>query len=265
MKQIFRILTCLLVVLLLTCCLSISIAETVGEKNALRTAKSYLSYTGFSYSGLISQLEFEGYTHDEAVYAADHCGADWKANALITAKAYLSYTGFSYVSLINQLEFEGYTHEEAVYAADICFERTSTPPDSTSKSTPAPTLTTTTPAISSFSGDFSHYSFNELIALQSALNSALWASDGWQKVTVPAGVYVVGEDIPAGHWTIAETENSYFRVYKNMYNGDLTGLLYYSDLDGAENIKLYDGNYIEIRYHSVVFTPYSSGLGFVFN
>ena len=41
---------------------------TTGQKNALQKAHSYLAYTAFSYNGLVDQLEFEGFTHDEALY-----------------------------------------------------------------------------------------------------------------------------------------------------------------------------------------------------
>lgn len=262
MKHTVKLLVFLLIANILTFMAFPGFAATSGEKNALRTANSYLSFMGFSYTGLISQLEVEGYTHSEAVYAADNCGADWNANALRTAKSYLSFMGFSYTRLIEQLEHDGYTHNEAVYAADVCFERVATQtstPTPTTKPTPTPTATSVF-----FSGDFSQYSFQELKDLQSAMNKALWASNGWQKVTVPAGVYIVGEDIPAGHWTISETNDSYFRVYKSMKDGDLTGLMYYSDLNEPVNIKLYDGNYVEIRDYSIIFTPYTSGLGFIF-
>ena len=93
---------------------------TTGQKNALRSAKNYLSFTAFSYEGLIAQLEFEKYSYDEAVFAADYCGADWNEQALKSAKNYLSFTAFSYTGLIKQLEFEKYTTEQATYAADNC-------------------------------------------------------------------------------------------------------------------------------------------------
>ena len=44
---------------------------TSGQENALRSAESYLSMSGFSRSGLIDQLEFEGYTRSQAEYGAD--------------------------------------------------------------------------------------------------------------------------------------------------------------------------------------------------
>jgi len=72
----------------------------------------------FSYKGLIEQLEFEQYSHEDAVYAANNCGADWNEQAAKKAKDYLSIMAFSKASLIEQLEFEGFTHEQAVYGAE---------------------------------------------------------------------------------------------------------------------------------------------------
>ncbi|NQT66979.1 MAG: Ltp family lipoprotein, partial [Actinobacteria bacterium] len=75
----------------------------------------YLAYTPFSYSGLVEQLKFEGYTHEEAVYGVDKCGADWKEQAALKAEDYLDYSSFSRTGLIEQLEFEGFTREQAEY------------------------------------------------------------------------------------------------------------------------------------------------------
>lgn len=93
---------------------------TTEQKNALKSAKNYLSFSAFSYEGLINQLEFEQYTHEDAVFAADNCGADWNEQALKSAKNYLDFSAFSYKGLIKQLEFEKYTKEQATYAADHC-------------------------------------------------------------------------------------------------------------------------------------------------
>lgn len=91
---------------------------TTGERNALSKAKDYLRYAAFSYSGLIEQLEYEGFTNSEAVYGADNCGADWDEQAVLKAAEYLDFTSFSRQGLIEQLEFEGFTHEQAVYGAE---------------------------------------------------------------------------------------------------------------------------------------------------
>lgn len=95
-------------------------SATVGEKNALRKAYSYLDFTAFSYTGLIDQLKFEGFTDGEAAYAVKNCGADWFYQAQKKAVSYLDFSAFSYSGLIDQLEYEGFTSEQAIYAADNC-------------------------------------------------------------------------------------------------------------------------------------------------
>ena len=93
---------------------------TLGMSNALKSAKKYLSYSAFSYTGIIEQLEYEGYSTEEATYAADNCGADWYEQAAAKAESYLEYSAFSYTGLIEQLEYEGFSTEEATYAVDNC-------------------------------------------------------------------------------------------------------------------------------------------------
>lgn len=89
-----------------------------GMRNALKAAGNYLSLMPFSHSGLIEQLEFEGYSNSEATYAADNCGANWNEQAARKAKDYLDIMPFSRSGLIEQLEFDGFTHEQAVYGVD---------------------------------------------------------------------------------------------------------------------------------------------------
>lgn len=90
-------------------------SPTTGEKNALRSAREYLSFSAFSYTGLIKQLEYEGYSTEEATYAADNCNANWNEQAAKSAKEYLDMSSFSRQELINQLIYEGYTQEQAEY------------------------------------------------------------------------------------------------------------------------------------------------------
>ena len=92
--------------------------ETVSQRNALRQAKSYLAYTAFSYPGLISQLEYEGYSNADATYGADNSGVDWYEQAAKKAQDYLNYTAFSRGGLISQLEYDGFTQSQAEYGAD---------------------------------------------------------------------------------------------------------------------------------------------------
>lgn len=88
---------------------------TLGQKNALSKAKSYLSHQSFSYKRLIEQLEYEQFSHEEATYGADNCGADWNEQAAKKAKSYMSNSSFSKKRLIEQLEYEGFTKEQAEY------------------------------------------------------------------------------------------------------------------------------------------------------
>lgn len=86
-----------------------------GEKNALEMAKNYLEIMPFSYNGLIKQLEYEQFTHKEAVYGADNCGADWNQQATDLAQNYIDLMPFSRDELIDQLISEGFTQEQAEY------------------------------------------------------------------------------------------------------------------------------------------------------
>ena len=90
---------------------------TLGEKNALSSAKDYLDSMAFSYKGLIKQLKYEGYSTSEATYAADNCDADWNEQAAKAAKDYINSMSFSKSGLIRQLEYEGYTKKQAQYGA----------------------------------------------------------------------------------------------------------------------------------------------------
>ena len=47
---------------------------TMGQKNALEKAKSYLRVSSFSYDGLIHQLEFNGFTKEQAEYGVTKVG-----------------------------------------------------------------------------------------------------------------------------------------------------------------------------------------------
>lgn len=91
------------------------LTETMGQKNAVRKALSYLDYSAFSYSGLINQLEYEGFSTEDATYGADNCGADWNEQAARKAQDYLDYSSFSRDGLIDQLKYEGFTAEQAEY------------------------------------------------------------------------------------------------------------------------------------------------------
>ena len=72
----------------------------------------------FSREGLIEQLEYEGFSNEDATYGADNSGADWMEQAAKSAESYLDFTSFSRQGLIEQLEYEGFTEEQAIHGAD---------------------------------------------------------------------------------------------------------------------------------------------------
>jgi len=86
---------------------------TLAQENAVGKATSYIEYQAFSRSGLISQLEFEGYGTEDATFAVDTIAPDWNAQAAAKAKSYLEYQSFSRDGLYDQLIFEGFADTEA--------------------------------------------------------------------------------------------------------------------------------------------------------
>ncbi len=90
---------------------------TAGQENALGKAEDYLSFSAFSRSGLIEQLEFEGFTTADATWAVDNLAVDWNEQAAKKAEDYLSFSSFSRSGLIDQLMFDGFTREQAEHGA----------------------------------------------------------------------------------------------------------------------------------------------------
>ena len=132
--------------------------------------------------------------------------------------------------------------------------------------------------------DISRLSYEELVQLKDQINIAMWKSQEWQEVTVPIGVWTVGEDIPVGHWSISLSPTASARwasiKYCDMLNeaGTDAGNQFFCDiyayLDVAApdndrypqtiDLDLKPNTYIIIGNASVVFTPYAGkpSLGF---
>ena len=96
---------------------------TAAQRNAVRSANSYLQLSGFSRQGLIDQLSSEfgdKYSVGDATVAVDSLSTDWNAQAARSAVSYLELSGFSCQGLIDQLSSEfgdKYTVEQATYGA----------------------------------------------------------------------------------------------------------------------------------------------------
>ena len=97
-------------------------AATVSERSqAASMAKSYLRSQGFSKSGLVEQLEYEGFGRSAAIYGATHAGANWLTQAVRVAKSYLRSQAFSPSGLREQLEYEGFSHYQAAYGVSRAY------------------------------------------------------------------------------------------------------------------------------------------------
>lgn len=131
--------------------------------------------------------------------------------------------------------------------------------------------------------DISGLSFDELVALKDRINLAIWKSKEWQEVLVPQGIWKVGEDIPAGSWTV-RCAAAFTAVIE--YGPDLdtagTNIDYstrrgrctlespdYRHYEKNVSIEQYsftvnDGEYIQIVNCDLIFTPYAGkpDLGF---
>lgn len=90
--------------------------ESASQQEAREMAKDYVDTIAISRTALIEQLEDQGFSHADAVYAV--AAFDWHEQAVRMARDYLDL-GSSRRALIHQLEFEGYSHADAVYAVDV--------------------------------------------------------------------------------------------------------------------------------------------------
>lgn len=87
-------------------------AYTLVQQNAISSAQNYLSFTGFSRTGLIGQLEYEGFSTEDATFGVDNAGADWNAEAAEKAAQYLEFTSFARQGLYDQMAYEGFLPAE---------------------------------------------------------------------------------------------------------------------------------------------------------
>ena len=89
--------------------------ETLSQENARKLAQSYLSVLSFSREGLISQLQYEGFSRFDATYGVDATPTNWNEQAAKKAREYLDVSAFSRDGLYDQLIYEGFTPIQARY------------------------------------------------------------------------------------------------------------------------------------------------------
>jgi len=88
---------------------------SMEQRNAISKAQNYLKLTAFSRSGLIKQLEFEGFSNESSTFAVDNITVDWNEQAAKQAQNYLNLTSFSRSGLMDQLKYEGFSDTEVEY------------------------------------------------------------------------------------------------------------------------------------------------------
>lgn len=133
--------------------------------------------------------------------------------------------------------------------------------------------------------DISGLSYNELVQLKDHINLAMWNSQEWQEVTVPAGVWEVGKDIPEGHWSITlgaedQLTNIVYTDILDEYKKDVgygwkgwhgslcnkvnkDGSVKWPEYPREADIDMKSGMYF-INQVPVVFTPYTGKPGLSF-
>lgn len=93
-------------------------------------------------------------------------------------------------------------------------------------------------------------SYDQLVSYRDALNLAIWNSQEWQEVTVPQGLYKIGEDIPAGHWTfaIADIGGVPYLQYGNKLEGNKKEVSFMGDIYYAEQLRGPDSSYYDPKH-----------------
>ena len=127
--------------------------------------------------------------------------------------------------------------------------------------------------------DLSALTWEELLELKAQITMEQLSRDEWEEVEVHQGVYKVGEDIPAGKWTITcKTGYScYFEFGEHLdddghsvsWSGTHDLVYVYKDAgsDGKQTEYTFDavdGYYIVIDHAPATFTPFTGkrDLGF---
>ena len=119
--------------------------------------------------------------------------------------------------------------------------------------------------------DLSNLSYTELEALEKQIIAEMVSRPEYKEVTVPLGVYKVGEEIPAGKWTISGLKDSGI-VYWGKgideygveipYNRMIADFTHW-DEDDSIDWDLVEGTYIAVTISPVKFSPYiPKSLGF---
>ena len=113
--------------------------------------------------------------------------------------------------------------------------------------------------------DISNLTNEELVALNVAIIEKLIDSGYLKEVTVPAGLYTVGKDIPAGSYMVKNTDKGSWGDDVNIYTDGIVSSfgydMHFSLTEGeTAKVELKDGYVIELE-KTCIFSRFT-GLGF---
>ena len=128
-----------------------------------------------------------------------------------------------------------------------------------------------TPIARAESVDLSTLSYEELITLNTQIQTEIMSRPEFKTVLVPPGAYKVGDEIPAGKWKITATEGMcevYWGKTLDQYGVKIPYSSRIDDLDdwrskSSVTWNLVEGTYIVVNRNAVTFTPATTvNLGF---
>lgn len=120
--------------------------------------------------------------------------------------------------------------------------------------------------------DLSALSYEQLTALENRIIQEMVSRPEYKEVIVPLGTYKVGEDIPAGKWTLSGLKDDAGIVYwgKGLdeygveipFNMKIADFAHFGEEDSI-SWELVEGTYIVVTIGAVKFSPYiPKSLGF---
>ena len=109
--------------------------------------------------------------------------------------------------------------------------------------------------------DFSDWTYDQLVVLQHYITAEIMSRPEWKEVTIPAGSWIVGVDIPAGEYSIYPSGNG---AYLHIYNekGSIVvsnGIRDEDDIIGK--IRLKEAYTVSLDGGALIFKP-AIALGF---
>ena len=130
--------------------------------------------------------------------------------------------------------------------------------------------------------NLSDMSISDLNQLLKSVQKEILTKSEWTEVELPVGFYVIGEDIPEGHWTITTNDYALVEYFSKTdetgKTADMLNGAYYGATLGVPgnmlesvynteeiDIELKTGFYFTVSFNSVIFKPYTGRKSPFFN